>query len=152
MAENNYDKTVDERQTDFKAKLIATLKELPIIEAACKRAGIGRDTYYRWRRDDKVFRKESEDALNQGIEFVSDMSESQLITLIKDKKMPAIAMWLKNNHPRYGSKARSYTPMAPVEDLTDEEQKIVLEALAMASGATISKKNGKHNTGISRPD
>jgi len=67
--------------------------------------------------------------------------------------MPAIAMWLKNNHPRYGSKARTYTPMAPVEDLTEVEQKIVLEALAMASGATISQnKNGKHNTGISRPD
>jgi len=150
MAKIRYKTTVKDRQDKEKKAFIAIIKELPIIQAACKRAEIGRDTYYRWRRDDKAFRKESEDALNQGIEFVSDMSESQLITMIKEKKMPAIAMWLKHNHPRYGSKTRTYTPIAPVEDLTETEQKIVLEALAMVSGIDIAQNNNeKDNSGVS---
>ncbi len=137
MAENTYDQTIDERQADFKVKLVATLKELPIIEAACKRASISRDTYYRWRRDDKVFRKESEDALNQGIEFVSDMSESQLITLIKEKKMPAIAMWLKNNHPRYGGKSVR-KPIINTAELTPEEEKLFKEFLEPSPGTSVT--------------
>ena len=61
--------------------------------------------------------------------------------------MPAIAMWLKNNHKRYGSKNREYTPLATNEDLTPEEEKMMLEALAMASGKSHENKS---NTRISR--
>jgi len=82
-----------------KDTILEILKEMPIIEVACKKAGIGRATYYRWRKEDKEFRRQSDDALSHGIEFINDMSESQLITLIKEKKMPAITLWLRNNHP-----------------------------------------------------
>lgn len=99
-------KTIEERQEKEKQALIEILKEMPIIQVACKRAGIGRATYYRWRKEDREFLIESEKALGQGIEYINDMSESQLVTLIKEKKMPAIAMWLKNNHQRYGAKLR----------------------------------------------
>ncbi|MEK7607742.1 MAG: hypothetical protein AAB484_02385 [Patescibacteria group bacterium] len=143
MTDTTYDITIKERQEKEKQTLVGVLKELPIIQAACKRAGISRDTYYRWRREDKIFRRESENALNQGIEFVSDMSESQLITLIKDQKMPAIAMWLKHNHPRYGSKNRSYTPIASNEELTPEEEQMALDALKLVSGNVVS--NHKHD-------
>jgi len=141
MTDTAYDKSVKERQDKEKQTLIGVLKELPIIQAACKRANISRDTYYRWRREDKVFRRESEDALNQGIEFVSDMSEAQLISLIKDGKMPAITLWLKNNHPRYGSKGRHFTPIASADELTPEEQKMVLDALKLVSGNSTTDKH-----------
>jgi len=55
--------------------------------------------------------------------------------------MPAISMWLKNNHKRYGAKGRSYTPIASADDLTPDEEKIILEALAMASGKTYGNKS-----------
>ena len=143
MANPAYEKTVDERQSELKVKLIATLKELPIIQAACTRAGISRDTYYRWRQEDKIFKRESQDALSHGIEFVCDMSESQLISLIKEKKMPAIAMWLKHNSPRYGSKTKSHTPVNMTEELTPEEEKLMIDALKMVSGNTdIDKTHG----------
>ena len=90
-------------------------------------------------REDKIFRKESGDALGQGIEFLNDMSESQLISLIKEKKMPAIATWLKNNHPRYGSKTKSYTPIISDEELTPDDKKLIADALALVSG--ISKNH-----------
>ena len=138
--ENN---TVEKRQTKFKEALINVLKEMPIIEVAVKKAGVARDTYYRWRREDKIFMRQAEDALNQGIEFINDMSESQLITLIKEKKMPAIAMWLKNNNPRYGSKNRSHTHITAAEELTPDEEKMVLEALKLAS---VKKYGNKSNS------
>jgi transposase-like protein len=132
--ENN---TVEKRQTKFKESLIMALKEMPIIEVAAKRVGVSRDTYYRWRREDKIFLRQAEDALNQGIEFINDMSESQLITLIKEKKMPAIAMWLKHNNPRYGSKKQLHTHIATAEELTPDEEKLVFEALRLVSGKKI---------------
>ena len=138
--------TVEKRQTKFKESLINALKEMPIIEIAVKRAGVSRDTYYRWRREDKNFLRQSADALSQGIEFINDMSESQLITLIKEKKMPAISLWLKNNNPRYGSRTKSYTPTNIAEELTPEENIILTEALSMASGGIIKNKNHGHKT------
>ena len=137
--ENNQTK-IEERQEKEKSALLVILKEMPIIEVACKRVGISRATFYRWQQDDKIFKRQSMDALDQGIEFINDMSESQLITLIKKEKMPAISMWLKNNHKRYGAKGRSYTPIASTDDLTSDEEKIILEALAMASGKTYGNK------------
>ena len=90
---------------------------------------------------DKIFKRQSMDAMAAGIEFVNDMSESQIIQLIKKEKMPAIAMWLKHNSKRYGAKGRSYTPVASTDDLTPDEEKIVLEALALVSGKTYGNKS-----------
>lgn len=135
--------TIEERQSNDKQAIIEALKEMPIIQIACKKAGISRATFYRWQQEDKDFKRKSRDALDHGIEFINDMSESQLITLIKEKKMPAIAMWLRNNHRRYGSKGREYTPIASAEDLTPEEEKIVMEALAMVSGKSNEKNRRK---------
>lgn len=104
--QNSYNKTIKDRQEKSKEELISILKEMPIIQVAVKRAGISRDTYYRWRRDDDKFLRQSEEALTQGVEYINDMSESQLIALIKEKKMPAIAMWLRNNNERYGAKLK----------------------------------------------
>lgn len=133
--------TIEKRQIKFKEALIEALKEMPIIQVAVKKAGVSRDTYYRWKREDKNFLRQSEDALSQGIEFINDMSESQLVTLIRDKKMPAIALWLKTNHPRYGSKSRQYIPIASAEELTPDEEKMVLEALKLASGKKYENKS-----------
>jgi len=117
-----------------KERLIEALKEMPIIQIACKKAGVSRATYYRWRKEDKNFLRNSDDAFLHGIEFINDMSESQLITLIKEKKMPAISLWLKHNHKRYGSKIQSYIPSLSKDDLTEEENRIILEALSLVSG------------------
>ena len=140
--------TIEKRQDKIKESLVAILKEMPIIEVAVKKSGIGRDTFYRWRREDKEFRRQCEDALRQGFEYINDMSESQVITLIKEKKMPAITLWLKHHHPLYGSRVKSYAPITPAEDLTPEENLILTEALKLASGKVINvkKKNHGRNT------
>lgn len=126
----------EECKAENKVAVLKALKEMPIIQVACKKVGIGRATYYRWQQEDKEFKRQSKDALAEGIEYINDMSESQIITLIREKKMPAISLWLKHNNKRYGAKGREYTPIASVDELTPEEEKIMLDALALASGNT----------------
>lgn len=133
---------IEERQKKFKEALLAVLREMPIIEVAVKRAGVSRDTYYRWQREDKEFLKQSKQALSQGLEFINDMSESQLITLIKEKKMPAIGMWLKNNHARYSGKIKEKGfDESPVKPMTPEQQAMVEKALSLANIKEWDKKN-----------
>jgi hypothetical protein len=95
---------VDKRKAETKEALIDALKKMPIIEVAVKRVGISRDTYYRWRLEDEGFLKRSKDAMEEGVEFINDMSESQIISLIKDRSFQAIQLWLKQHHPSYKQK------------------------------------------------
>ena len=113
--------TIEERQAKDKQTLTETLKELPIVQIACKKSGISRATYYRWRKEDSNFLSQSENALTQGIDFINDMSESQLITLIKEKKMTAIAMWLKYNNPRYASGSKSQRAVISAQNVNPND-------------------------------
>jgi hypothetical protein len=76
---------------------------VPIVEVACKKGGISRATFYRWCSDDEEFKTEVENAKVDGVENINDMSEAQLISLIRDKKYPAIQLWLRHNHNRFMS-------------------------------------------------
>lgn len=82
----------------------AFLKELtkvPIVQYACERCGLSRQTVYRWRRDDPDFERRMDVALAEGEELVHDMCESQLLTLIKERNFPAVRYWLSTRHPKY---------------------------------------------------
>ena len=141
--ENN--EVIEMRQKNDKEALVEAFREMPIIQVACKRTGISRATYYRWRKEDKNFRKQCEDAMNQGFEYINDLSEAQIINLIKEKKLPAITLWLKNHHPQYGSKTKTYIPIATNEELTPEEQKIIMNALNLVSDNNINYKENEKN-------
>ena len=138
MSENE---TIAERQEREKETLLAALRELPVVQIAIKKAGISRPTYYRWRQEDREFRRQTMDAMGQGVEFINDMSETQVVTLIKEKKLPAIALWLKHHHPTYGARVKSYTSISETDDLTPEEMGVVTKALAMASGGRVRTKD-----------
>ncbi len=113
--------TIEERQSKDRQVLLDALREMPIIQVACKRASISRATYYRWRNEDREFRRAVEEAINEGVLFINDMSESQVITLIKEKKMPAITLWLKHNNERYGAKIRSHALVGELLNSADPQ-------------------------------
>jgi len=128
---NNFDETIEKRQEELKQAIIDQLKETPIITVACKRSGVGRATYYRWRSEDSQFAIAINSALKEGIELINDLSESQIIQLIKEKKLPAISLWLKHNNPRYGGRnMRREMPVSP-EPLTEDEEKLFKKALGL---------------------
>jgi len=55
MNNENFENTINLRQAKDKEFLLECLKKMPIVETACARAGIGRSTFYRWRKEDKEF-------------------------------------------------------------------------------------------------
>ncbi|MHB8660759.1 MAG: hypothetical protein ACYC75_02375 [Minisyncoccota bacterium] len=124
--------TVEERQGKEKALLLANLKKVPIVHIACEKSSISRATYYRWRTEDNEFAKNADDALTEGEALITDMSESQLISLIKERKFPAVHLWLRHHHPKYKDKIEVVT--RPVEDdtLTSEQEATVKKALKLA--------------------
>lgn len=127
--ENKTEETIGVRQENDKRLVIEKLKEMPIIQVACQKVGIGRATYYRWKKEDPLFRKACDEAIVEGIFLINDMSESQLISLIREKKLTAIALWLKNNHTRYGAKGEiEHGQNLPVA-LSVEQEETVKKAL-----------------------
>ena len=118
-------------KTNQKAELIKQLKKTPIVEVACKKLGIGRATYYRWKKDDPKFAEEAEFALDEGSQLVNDMAESQLINAIKEGNLTGIIFWLKNHHKQYSPKLEVTTKNGDVP-LTDEQKELIRRSLAMA--------------------
>ncbi|MEX2405646.1 MAG: helix-turn-helix domain-containing protein [Candidatus Paceibacterota bacterium] len=89
-----------DRSKRFKAKVLEHLKDSGNISYACKRAGISRETYYKWRRS-KVFREEADRALELGKEFVNDLAHTQLIQNIQQGHVGAVKFQLASCHPDY---------------------------------------------------
>lgn len=118
------------RNTAEKKVLLEQLRKIPIVQIACERADIGRTTYYRWRREDEKFKKAADEAMLDGEEMINDLSESQLITLIKEKNFSAIQLWLRQHHPKYRTKVE-LTAKIEDETLTPEEEKLVRKALGI---------------------
>ena len=121
-----------QRQVKTKEIIIEQLKKTPIVQIASEKSGVGRATYYRWRKDDKEFAKSTDEALLEGSLLVNDMAESQIMSAIRDKNMTAIIFWLKHHHPSYATRVEITTNQKNQEDILNDEQKELLtKALAM---------------------
>jgi len=117
-----------------KQMLLDQLKKTPIVEIACEKASVSRATYYRWRKENPEFAKMADEAIVDGESFINDMSESQIISLIKEKNWPAISFWLRHHHPKYANKIEVEAKIKNIdEELSPEQQEIVKEALRLAS-------------------
>ena len=116
-----------------KERILNHLRSVPIIEVACKKTNIARATYYRWRNEDQEFSRLSDDALDEGIKLINDMTESQLISLIKDKKFQAVQFWLRHNHSRFLLKEKEGSLLRPRQDipLSKDQEKSLKNALAL---------------------
>ncbi|XLQ20173.1 MAG: hypothetical protein ACKUBY_00130 [Candidatus Moraniibacteriota bacterium] len=122
-------------------QFLEELRKVPIVQVACEKTGISRNSVYRWRREDKKFATQMDEALSDGVAFVNDMSESQLLTMIKEKNWSAISFWLRHRNDNYKNKVE-ITTKEDVEELTPSQQKIVKQALKLAS---LNKTNSINN-------
>ena len=113
-------------------QFLEELKKVPIVQVACEKTGISRNSVYRWRRADKKFADEMDVAMSEGVAFVNDMSESQLLTMIKEKNWSAISFWLRHRNDNYKNKIE-LTTNERIDELTPDQQKVVKQALKLAS-------------------
>ena len=123
---------LNDKQQQQKEALCEQLKKTPIVQLACEKTGLGRATYYRWKKDDKEFAKEADEAIHEGVKLMNDMAESQLLSAIKDKNLTAIIFWLKHRHKSYTQKFEVTTRIEDRE-LTEEQQAMVTKALSLGS-------------------
>lgn len=119
------------KKPKYSKKFLEELRKVPIIQVACEKVGVSRNTVYRWKREDKDFAKQFDEALADGVEFVNDMSESQLLQLIKEKNFSAVRFWLNKRHPAYKDKLE-VTRTGDIEELSPEQEATVRKALEMA--------------------
>lgn len=127
-------KTIEVRQDKLKTVFLEQLKRTPTIETTCQKVGIGRATVYRWVNSNKHFKKKVEEALIEGRTFMSDVAESQLFSLIGDKKIEAIRLYLSTHNPRYNNKIElSGTVTTKDAPLTKEQKQLIKKALRLSS-------------------
>ena len=124
--------TVDKKIEKQKELLLGHLRTVPIVEMACKRISISRATFYRWCSEDDEFKAEVENAKVEGVESLNDISEAQLVGLIKEKKFQAIALWLRHNHTRFMSEEKRDLVRRTQKrvELNLEQKELLKEALA----------------------
>lgn len=127
-------KAIEKRQGKEKGMVLEQLKKIPIIQLACEKSGVGRATYYRWRKDDPEFAKLADEALAQGTLLINDLAESKLIASVQNQNMTAIIFWLKNHHPAYTTKIELTTQQLKAE--LSEEEKIAIEKVLGLTGVT----------------
>lgn len=120
------------KKNKYQDQFLDELKKVPIVQVACEKTGLSRNSVYRWRKEDKAFAKKMDDSLAEGVAFVNDMSESQLMTLIKEKSYSAISFWLRHRNNNYKNKLEITTKDDP-EELTPSQAKIVKQALKLAN-------------------
>ena len=124
------------------------LKKVPIIQVACEKTGISRNSIYRWKREDKSFSTSMDEALAEGEALVNDMSESQLLTLIKEKNFSAIRFWLNHRNPKFKDKVEVTSKIDDTGELTPSQTAVVHKALQLAEilPTDISKNEKQNNS------
>ena len=79
-------------KSDNKKKLLDALKvSLGVVSTACDKAGISRDTHYRWLKEDEDYKASVDELTNVALDFV----ESKLFEQIKGGSVPCIIFYLK---------------------------------------------------------
>lgn len=121
------------KKTRKKEEFLEQLRKIPIVQVCCEKVGVSRNSVYRWRKEDDDFNKAMAEALAEGEAFITDMSESQLISLIKDKHFPAVHLWLRQHHPKYKDKVEiTGRFIHERREQTAEDKELIKEALRLA--------------------
>ena len=107
------------------------LSKVPIVQIACEKTGVSRNSVYRWKKEDKTFSVKMDKALTDGVSFVNDMSESQLLTMIKEKNYSAISFWLRHRNDNYKNKIEVKHGYVDDIPLTEEQKQIISKTLSI---------------------
>lgn len=117
--------TLAAQTTEKKQKLLECLTTMPTIESACRKADVGRATYYEWIADYK-FQQAAVRAKAKGRELLCDIAISQLMRLVGEGNITAIIFYLKHNH-QWFAPPKQFFEMQIIEDKgLDEKQKAMI--------------------------
>lgn len=126
------------KRDQTKTLLVEQLRKGPIVESACQKVGISRMTFYRWKSEDEKFSKEVDQAILDGQKLINDLAESQLISAVNDKNIPAITYWLKHHHPSYKTRIEIEGAIETIQKLSPEDEALRIKAFKLL-GITITE-------------
>ncbi len=86
---------------ETKQKLLKELEKSGNVFISCKKVGIDRSTFYRWKENDDVFRREAERVERLGRADNTDIGEHLLMKKVKEENLEAIKYLLRHNSPMY---------------------------------------------------
>lgn len=95
-------------------KLVEEIEKTPLIQIACDKVGISRNTFYRWMKEDKEFLYRVSEALSLGTGLVHDVAVSNVLEGIKKKDAMYTKYWLSHKHPDF---RRPYLAKVDSDDL-----------------------------------
>lgn len=121
------------KKNKVKDAFLAELRRVPIVGVACEKISLSRNSVYRWRNEDPEFKKEMDAALAEGEALVNDMSESQLLSLIREKNWQAIRYWLDRRNPKFRERIEVTTADNRDDELTPQQEALVRKALELGS-------------------
>ena len=61
MKNKKEESEVKKRISSEKMLILEQLKKTPIVQIACEKVGVGRSTYYRWKKEDSKFSSSADD-------------------------------------------------------------------------------------------
>lgn len=131
-----------------KEKFVEILELYPIIQVACTKAWISRQTYYRWYSDDEEFALKVDRAISIWKETINDLAESNIISWIKENDMKANMFWLNNNHKNYSNRPIQNTSVYIAD--SKKHSKSIENILKAYSKANDKKPKAKSNTSNSK--
>jgi ACT domain-containing protein len=123
---------IQDRTSVNRQLMIDQLKKTPIVQVACEKTNVARSTYYRWREEDPKFAKQADQALAEGVALINDLTESQLLSAIKNGNISSIFYWLNHRHSAYSNKLE-ITAKVKNEVMTPEQVELIKKALENAN-------------------
>lgn len=82
-------------------KVLEYLRETGIVQLACEKAGISRQTFYRWKQEDSIFEKAAQDAIDTGVSRINDIAVSNVVRGISQHDKDYTKYWLNHRHPEF---------------------------------------------------
>lgn len=133
------------KENKAKKLILEQLRKMPVISVACERTGVSRASLYRWKAKSKEFAEQVEKAIAEGEAMITDLSEAQLIALIRDKNFQSLHLWLKHHHPKYANKLEVTGNLNIKKEPLSKEQEEMLQKAAELQGLLFDKKTGQKN-------
>ena len=138
--------SVAKRIKKDKEILLEQLEKTPIVTLACEKIGVGRATFYRWKKEDSKFSSSADAAITYGNLLINDMAESQLLSSIRDGNLTGIIFWLKHHHPAYETRIELRQAYNRTEEkLSKHQEEIIKQALKITSINKIPRLKGGDN-------
>jgi thiaminase len=82
-------------------RLIEEIEKHGIIQSACDKHNISRQSFYRWMKEDKEFLELVDEALSIGVGVTNDIALSNVLIGIKNKDVGYTTFWLKHRHTEF---------------------------------------------------